>query len=367
MLENWYMRPRKAALLAEAIDRYEDLSGRLGVACHDEVTLVPLGQMPGVAPESGLLIDDCDFCSRITPGLAERVPHFPGVTLYGGWLRKAWGHFLMNSTARLWPCFVGERIDRIVFFSDSPDMFPLKDNYREFFALAGLLDKIEIISGEAVFERLLVPDISLEGGMALSREFLLPFMAVREEALRSGALSAAAGRLLLARSRWKNNDRIQLNSSFTERIFAAGGFTPVSPESVGLAELVRLMNGAEEVASFSGSTAHNLLFCAPGARFVSIERAAANNMYQAAIFRLLDVRATPVDAFWQPLLVSSTDISPSTDSRPSSAASCPHADGRSAGPAHRQAGNSDTICASAAAITAMRRHSTSGRPLSFPP
>ena len=34
MLETGYMRPLKAALLAEALGRYEDLSGRLGVACH---------------------------------------------------------------------------------------------------------------------------------------------------------------------------------------------------------------------------------------------------------------------------------------------------------------------------------------------
>ena len=308
MLETGYMRPLKAALLAESLGRYEDLSGRLGVARHKNVTLVPLGQLPGVAPESGLLIDDCDFCSSISPDAASSHRRFSGVSVYGGYLRKEWGHFLMNSTARLWACFSTYGYERIVFFASCPEMMTLRDNYREFFELSGLLGKVVIIDSEASFEHLLVPDISLEGGRIISREFLVPFAKAAESALaRPCDAAASAGRLLLARSRWRDNDKIQINCGMIERIFESAGYTPVNPESLSLSELIRSMHNAREIASFSGSTAHNLLFCRPGVRFISIERAAANNLYQTAILRLLSPSAVMIDAFYQPLLISSTD------------------------------------------------------------
>lgn len=91
-------------------------------------------------------------------------------------------------------------------------------------------------------------------------------------------------------------------------LLAENGFDVVFPESLDLSQLILAMHRASHVASFSGSTAHNFLFC-PRKRKIILERCAANNSYQIGIAKLQNDPLTLIDCFWQPLLSSSTDNS----------------------------------------------------------
>lgn len=303
-----YLRPGKGWGLREMMRGYADRSGGLAVEVMEDVSLVGCGQRPGIDKASGLYIDDCDFyAEQCTPDGSEL--HFAGRTLYGGYFRHAWGHFLVNSTARLWPLFNGmaEAVDSIVFFRDDDTAAAPTGNFAEFFALAGIASRVKIVAATARcrFEQLIVAEPSLEGGVYISGEFMLPFEHVRSACLERHALAPEQQPLMLARSAW-GRDEAQINVDRLEALFAAAGCIIVAPEQLSLSELIARMAAAPTVISFSGSAAHNFLFC-KDKDLVILERCAANNIYQTAIDLLIGRPAVHVDCFWQPLLVSSTD------------------------------------------------------------
>ncbi len=309
-----YLRPQKEKLLNSAFDRYADKTGQLTVQSLKSVLLTPLGQIPEVTHKPTLLIDDCDFVTEISAASAGNgdISRFRGKTFYGGWLRSSWGHFLVNSLGRLWALFTttgaSDSIDRIVFFAENPGTSVLQGNFATFFDLLGLTPKIEIITAPAIFDEIIVPEIALEIGSFTSQEFLLPFTAVCNAVTESAAPATfpAGQPVLLSRSHWNGNSSIQINIRLIDDIFRQNGFQIIYPEEVSLIELITLMNRAPAVASYSGSTAHNLLFCHK-TNFISIERCAANNIYQVAINKMANHDATYIDAFYQPMLTSSTD------------------------------------------------------------
>lgn len=307
-----YLRPQKEKLLNSTLDRYADKTGQLTVQSLKSVLLTPLGQIPEVRHKSTLLIDDCDFVTETSAAPAESgdISRFRGKSFYGGWLRSSWGHFLVNSLGRLWALFTtaesADSIDRIIFFAENVEISVLRGNFATFFDVLGLTPKIEIITAPAIFDEIIVPEIALEIGSFTSQEFLLPFTAVRNAVMKSAPSSLAGSPVLLSRSHWNGNSSIQINIGLIDDIFRQNGFQIVYPEEVSLIELITLMNRAPVVASYSGSTAHNLLFCHK-TEFISIERCAANNIYQAAINKMVGHDATYIDAFYQPMLTSSTD------------------------------------------------------------
>jgi len=309
-----YLRPQKEKLLNSVLDRYADRTGQLTVQSHKSVLMTPLGQIPGVTRKPTLLIDDCDFVTEISeaPAGNRDISRFRGKTFYGGWLRSSWGHFLVNSLGRLWALFtatgVVDSVDRIIFFAEDPGACVLRGNFAAFFDILGMTRSIEIIAAPAVFDEIVVPEIALEIGCFTSQEFLLPFAAARNAVMKSVAHATfpASRPVLLSRSHWNGNSRMQINIKLIDNIFRQNGFQIIYPEEVSLVELITLMNRAPAVASYSGSTAHNLLFCRK-TRFISIERCAANNIYQAAINKMIGHDATYIDAFYQPMLTSSCD------------------------------------------------------------
>lgn len=301
-----YLRPAKRAVALQYVEGYADMSGRLAVEELECVTLSPIGVVPDVEPAPHRLIDDGEYCTEVSDGVAE--PVISGHTLYGGYFRPKYGHFLMNSTARLWPLFQpgGERYSRVVFFADEWGRTSIEGNLKEFMELAGILDRCVVLpaSGSYGFEHLTVAEPAIRIGRHVSAELLLPFERVRREALRRRPATASERGIILTRSRWSDNRRTQINVELIEEIFTANGYEAVSPERISLTELISRMEGAPEVVSFCGSTAHNILFT-PGKRLVSLERVAVSNLYQMGIQRLPGADGVYVDCFYQPMVVSS--------------------------------------------------------------
>ena len=139
-------------------------------------TLLPMGQVPGIEDNPDRIIDDCDFYAEIADNDARAV-HVEGKVLYAGYMRKSWGHFLMNSTARLWPLFQNglNDIDKIVFFAEDDRQTQPKGNFREFLSLLGVLDKCVVLKpGKYHFDDISIGQIALEMGKYYSSEFILP-------------------------------------------------------------------------------------------------------------------------------------------------------------------------------------------------
>lgn len=313
MVDRSYMRPQKSACNLRDWNGYADRTSTLHVRRLSDVAIVAMGQLPGIEPDNNRIIDDCDYYAEISGRDTKNCEHIGGTVLYAGYLRWSWGHFLLNSTARLWPLFNGQaqNVDKIVFFAESDSVNGLKGNFREFFQLLGLIDKCLILKGGTYgFDELIVGEPALEIGCYYSNEFMLPFNEVRRRVLSDQSHQQADKPLhpgiILTRSQWNGNDKMQINLEVLDRLFTSNGYVAVSPERISLSELIAVMNSADEIVSYSGSTAHNILFC-NNKPLILLERCAANNLYQVGIMKMMKNANVPVDCFYQPLLTSSTD------------------------------------------------------------
>lgn len=326
-----YVRPLKARRIREVFD---------SIACRRELNVMTLpssllsfeGQVS--PPPSGVpgtvLVDDNDFCAIATPesplasqrGSADKsrcgfVTHsLPGRTLYGGYIRRTWGHFLLGFTARLWHFVYDSAFtdyDQIVFHSEIP-LDELAGNYRELFRLLGLenwLDggRIVFVDKSVHLEKLVAGDIAYEHDRYYSPRMRELFQRIRARALEGITPARSDRKIFLTRSGLRNATRDEVNICRLDRFFADAGFEIVSPEKLSLTALIRMMAEASEIASISGSTAHNFLFAPPGkgCRFTVIDRHPHCNVFQVSIDKMLDIDVTYVDASWLPRFASSQD------------------------------------------------------------
>lgn len=311
-IDTRYLRPAKARCLLAEWHNYADRTGKLTLRRLSDVNISAMGQTPGIAHTENRMIDDCDFYAECVND-TESATHIGGSVLYAGYLRKSWGHFLMNSTARLWPIFTAGThcFDKVIFFAEDDTQTELRGNFKEFLSLTGILDKCVILPRSTYhFDDITVGEISLEIGCYYSAEFALPFEAARKAALASTTKTATKTKsnkgIILSRCNWNNNDKTQINVNLIESIFTSADYRAVSPESMPLGELIRQMHNAGEIVSFSGSTAHNILFC-DRKPLILLERCAANNVYQVGIMKMQQNPVTLIDCFFQPMLTSSTD------------------------------------------------------------
>lgn len=306
-----YMRPHKGCRYNEIIDSYTDRSDRLSISRLHDVAITPTGQHPGASenPMPDTLIDDCDFCASIQnkEHAPSDITHLDGKVLYAGFFRTQWGHFLMNSTARLWPLFTGavEEADHILFFTDTMSEIELKGNYKEFLELAGISSKVVITHKTVAVDELIVPEISFEHTRYFSRETLAVFEAVKKAASK-GEATVKSKDILLTRSALPGASKDEINISWIDELFARNGFEIVSPEKISLSELIRILSAARKVASLSGSTAHNFLFADPKSEFIIVERTAVNNTFQIGLNIMAGLDCTTIDAFRLPAIAPST-------------------------------------------------------------
>ena len=67
--------------------------------------------------------------------------------VYCGYLVNHWGHFLVEAVNRLWYALKNDQtVDKYVFFLDEGQEREIKGNYKEFFQLLKIWDKVELIN-----------------------------------------------------------------------------------------------------------------------------------------------------------------------------------------------------------------------------
>lgn len=311
-----YLRPRKReafSMLKGALAHKTQL--RIEEARN--VVLVPSGQIPAPFPQSAgeYIVDDNDYVAEMFPGEDVSADmRLRGKTLYGGWLRKIWGHFLMGGLARMWAVTVPDfldGIDNVLFFSNDFTDGQLQGNYLEIMKLLGVADKMVVCRCNVEAEHLFVPEISFEHDRFNSVECKATFGLIRRRALEVTGESPERKdrKLFLTRSFLKNARVDEVNLDKVERMFSDNGFEIVAPERMSVTQLVRMFGEASEIASISGSTAHNFVFAPDDndIRFIIMERHAMPSTFQINIDDFKGISPLYVDAFYMPVFSSSQD------------------------------------------------------------
>ncbi len=245
----------------------------------DQATVIPFGADhitgKGISRPAGVLdaagnavaLAKCwrDSAQRTTtaPPMREPVETLSGTWLYGGLLYAHFGHFLCESTARLWALDLQDmRFDGVIFLPKQrvPRMARLLRPTQPWLDMTGCTLPVTAPMTATRVERLVVPEQGFgTGDMVAGRpEF-------RRYAQRHfGARIAPEGgpRLYISRSRLFSKRGRILGEAYLERALAAQGYDIFHPQEHPIEVQVARYKAAREVISTDCSALHLAAFFA---------------------------------------------------------------------------------------------------------
>ncbi len=226
----------------------------------------------GVFGSDGTRVAESNFIrshgSYFDPGeqVFSRPPAYLPAALYGGVLFNHYGHFLLESTARLWAPARGIGDGLPVVFLAAPN-FQLEAYHEFLLRRLGLLDRLHICTEPLRVGELIVPAPAFR-----YREMADADAAFIEPFQRIAAQVAQRPRPRTYISRRKLDSAMSIPENEVEAMFRADGWDIACPEDLEMAEQVELFRNASQLAGLSGSGMHNQLYSPPGTRVVHINR-----------------------------------------------------------------------------------------------
>ncbi|MGR3541707.1 MAG: glycosyltransferase family 61 protein [Hasllibacter sp.] len=204
------------------------------------------------------------------PPPAAAAERLAGRHLYAGQFWVHFGHFLSESTARLWADPAG--LDGIVFVPKRParKLAPLAWQ-QAFLTLAGLGDlPVRILHEPTEVERLVVPGQGFGLG-EIARG--TPEMHALARRIAGAVPQGGGGDLYLSRSGLSGNEGSALCEDALEENLAASGYEIYHPQQHPLPDQIARYRAARRVVSLDGSALHLLGFAGhPGQRVAMIKR-----------------------------------------------------------------------------------------------
>nr|WP_027872127.1 glycosyltransferase family 61 protein [[Eubacterium] cellulosolvens] len=300
-----YLRPLKAKVLEQWHCQFS-FKDDLDAPVFYDATILPLRRVEGdhLLFGRGGVLDSENAYIRVSaiegrvqyaynPSSVERKDE---VVVYCGYLAPQWGHFLIESAARLWYFLRDDkRIDKYVFFVEENANRTVDGNYKEFFELLGIWDKIEIIRKATRYKAVVIPELGYNRERYYSNAYKDVFFRISEN-IRVQPDWKPSKKIYFSRSKLKGVNKKEFGLEMLDDYFLKNGYELLFPEKMSLSELIFKMNHAESIASLSGSLPHNLLFTNDGKELIIIERNVLNNEIQAEINNMKDLNVTYIDA-----------------------------------------------------------------------
>ena len=299
-----YLRPKKA----EALKRWyaEDFPQRdsLDIWQGQNATVLPL--IPeagllfgrgGVVDQSGSYVPLSGIPGRVWGAYSvDNAPYVDQKVVYCGYMVNHWGHFLVEAVARLWYYLQNDKsIDKYIFFLNQDEQREIRGNYREFFELLGIWDKLEFISKPTKYREVLIPELAFHYHDYYSPLFLDIFNAVVANVSVDPSWEIAP-KIYFSRSQLNKGKGMEFGLEMLDDFFSKNGFTILYPEKVPLSRMIHYIRNCDILATLSGSLPHNMLFAQRGQKLVVIERTILNNDFQTYINRMRGLNATNIDA-----------------------------------------------------------------------
>lgn len=185
--------------------------------------------------------------------IGETKKELTGTYIYAGLLFRHFGHFLLESLARLW--FIKQNPDLPVLWVAAQQQPELSTFQKEILSLLKVKNPIHILTEQSKIEELIVP----QTGYMVSSEF----STLQKQALKvfDPVLLKPGKKLWLSRKDVCKGRF--LNECILEEYLASEGWTIYQPEKHSITEQLRYIQDAEHLAGIAGS-AHHLLILLPG-------------------------------------------------------------------------------------------------------
>ncbi len=263
-----FLRPLKAVDLKKWYSIPFEKKNELKVETYKNATILPLKRFDGddllfgrggVISETNEYVHLSAINGRIQHSYKYSTSSFINEkVVYCGYLVNQWGHFLIEAVARLW-YFLKEdnaTIDHYVFFLQSNEKRVISGNYREFFELLGIWNKISIINQPTQYREVIVPELGYNRTVNYTEQYKSIFSKIADNVLSQKTLAKGptnCSKIFFSRSQMKNINKREFGLEIIDNYFTKNGYKVLYPEKMSLAELIRYIKEAEEIAMYSGS------------------------------------------------------------------------------------------------------------------
>ena len=301
-----YLRPKKAeALKAWYAEPFQALENPQ-VWRGKNATILPLRRdssfgllfgKGGVVDADGNYVDLSCIPGRVQYAYPFEKPEYRDEkVVYCGYLVNHWGHFLIEGVTRLWYFLENDpTVDKYVFFLDENEEREIKGNYREFFRLLKIWDKLEIINRPTAYREVVVPELGLHMRTSYTTKLLAVFDTVAGNVLADSNWETPE-KIYFSRSQFQKSKAFESGFDTLDNFFSKNGYTILYPEKVPLDRMIYYIRHAKVVASLSGSLPHNMLFANPGQKVEIVERLVISDDNQTDVHRMLQLQVTYIDA-----------------------------------------------------------------------
>ena len=298
-----YLRPQKAAAMKrqhevpyETLDTPALWRGKnatiLPVHKTDEFGWTGCG---GVVDENGHCVDISAVECCVHPSETYTSAEYRDEkVVYCGYMIAHWGHFLIEGVTRLWYFLENDpTVDKYVFALDEGEIREIKGNYKEFFNLLGIWDKLEFINKPITYREVIVPDMAFRRWGAYSPKYLRIFDTVAANVHGEGDTPE---KVYMSRSMLPRHKEVDFGFEALNDFFRRNGYAVVYPERLPLTQMIQYIRNADTVATVSGTLPQNMLFGKQGQKLTILERCAFIDDWQPPVNRIKELHTTYIDA-----------------------------------------------------------------------
>lgn len=299
-----YLRPKKAAALKQWYDAPVKPVESPALWQGEAATILPLRPQPGLLFGRGGVVDSSGAYVPLSaiPGrvdgayLFEHPDYQDKKVVYCGYLVNHWGHFLIEAVTRLWYFLEkDESVDRYVFFLAEGEARQIQGNYREFFQLLNIWDKLEFINRPTTYRQVLVPELGIHMRTSYVPKFLEVFDTIADN-VRPEPNWDTPEKIYFTRSQFSKAQQFETGLDLLDNLFEKNGYTILAPEKLSLSRLIHYIRGAKVVASVSGTLPHNMLFARRSQKLQILERTVISVDNQVDINQMRRLQALHIDA-----------------------------------------------------------------------
>ena len=224
------------------------------------------------------------------------VAYLDEEVVYLGYLSNHWGHFLTDSTTRLYTFLENaDKSKKYAYLLDEGSDGTLIENVERFLELLGIREQIVFISQVTYCPRIIIPEQAYVANCYYSKAFLNVF----EKVVSSVDCQKypVYRNVYFSRRKFKKARQSEVGEEILLNLFKKNGFRTISPEQCTLDEQIAIIRNASCVAGIIGTLTHNLLFAQPEKQMLIINKTHNFNMIQRDINQMCRADVIYIDAY----------------------------------------------------------------------
>lgn len=245
----------------------------------------------GVLVKTGLQFrgPKCNFI----PKFSKATEYIDADAMFLGNVFYHFGHFLLEQLNRAWAIREYARPGMKFVFVDYVGQ-GAKSWVYDFAKLLGIqADDLIILDKTVRFRSVLVPSQSMNlSGKWQAKEFIGAFDIIRDNVI--GDAKSKWDKVYVSRAKLPDDMRTYGEEKI-QQIFEKNGFKVIYPETLPLAEQVKIIGGASVLAGCAGTALHMALFMRPGGRVIQLNRSLSVRDSGGFQYRMCELRGLGLD------------------------------------------------------------------------